>query len=328
MKMIQKKSGAGLSRSRALRAAAICLLCLAAGCGERRPIRTLRVFHAAGFTPVIEEIRADAERDLGIRMLTESSGSQTVCRKVEELGRQADLLILADSRHVSELLRDSCSWRLDFAADEVALAIGARAPFADEAESAWMDVILRDGVRIGRVDENQAPLGYRALLVLKLEERRSGRAGLAEALNARSAVVADDASRLAPLLKSGELDYAFLYRSICIAMDIRFIELPPEINLGRVDLDYSGASVTYELLGAGEKRMVTVHGAPAVWALTVPDTGADLETALSFIGYLLKERGLLLTLNGFEPLAAPVFHGPAESFEPFKEWAVRAGSLR
>ena len=298
-----------------------------AGCGRETPsTRDLRIFHAAGLTPVLDAVRGDAERDLGIRLQAEGSGSQVACRKLSELGRDADLVGVADAALVEALLNGVCSWRIDFANDEVVLAVGSRARYAGDAEEDWVSVLSGRDVRIGRVDENQGPIGYRTLLVWKLAEAR-GADGLYDKLLAKADKVVDHVTRLTPLLKNGEIDYAFVYESICIARDIRFIPLDPAINLGSRDVDYSAAEVTYDKLKAGAPETVTVRGAPVTWALSIPDRGADADLARAFVRYLLTEKASVLEKNGFAPIAPPRFFGSASAFEPFKDFCRHAGEL-
>lgn len=312
-----------------LRIALAVFLWLCAGCGERGAgsrMRRLRVFHASGLTPVLEAVREDTARELRLTLLNEASGSQVACRKVSELGRDCDLIMVADNRLVKTLLSGRCSWRIDFARDEVVLAVGARAPAANRAEEDWVSVLTQEGVRLGRVDENQGPIGYRTLLVWKLQEQLGSR-GLYETLLGRCTKVVDHVTRLTPLLKTGEIDYAFVYRSICVARDIRFIELDPRINLGADDVDYSGARVTFERLKSGERQMVTISGAPITWALSAPDAGADVEAAREFVRYLLVQRADVLARNGFRPLAKAQYYGPARLYQPFEATAERGGDL-
>lgn len=287
----------------------VCLL----GCGREADVQQLRIFHAAGLMPVLEAVREDCRTRLGIELLTEGSGSQVACRKVSELGRDCDLVMVSDAGLIAQLLAGHCSWRLDFVGDEVVLGVGLRAPNADQAEEDWTRALLGPGVRIGRVDENQGPIGYRALLVWKLREMQ-GVPGLSEQLLARTAMVVDDVGRLTPLLQSGELDYGFVYRSICIAQDVRFIELDPSINLGSPDADYSAATVTYRKLKAGAPEDVVVRGAPVTWALSIPDRGANGPLARRFIDYLLREKADVLALNGFRPIEPARFYGPRDRF--------------
>jgi len=310
-----------------------CVVLLLIGCGQRTEqggenvARDLRVFHAAGMTPVLEAIREDCQEAEGINLITEGSGSQVACRKIAELGRPCDLVMVADSALVAELLNGYCSWRLDFAKDEVVLGVGQRAPHTSEAEEDWPSVLVRDDVRIGRVDENQGPIGYRALLVWKLQESL-GSEGLSDKLTAKCDKIVDDVSKLTPLLKTGEIDYAFVYRSICIAHDIRYIELDSRVNLGSPDVDYSHASVSYRKgMGRAAEQQIVVRGAPIVWALSIPDRDADAETARDFIRYLMTERGEILDRNGFRPLRPAAFYGSAEAFSPFEDIARLRGPL-
>ena len=66
-------------------------------CPADLPCRRVRAF--------LEQVRDDCRRDLGIVLKTEGSGSQEACRKVTELGRPCDLLVLADNQLVSRAVR-------------------------------------------------------------------------------------------------------------------------------------------------------------------------------------------------------------------------------
>ncbi len=312
----------------------ICLvLCvlpgLVAGCGcePAQETERLRVFHAAGLTPLLEDVHEACRRDAGIALVAEGSGSQAACRKRTELGRPCDLLMLADNALVTTLLQDVCTWRLDFARDEVVLAVGLRAPEVAQAEEDWAQVLRRTG-RLARVDENQGPIGYRTLLVWKLEAARRGRPELYDTLVDRCDKVVDHVSRLPPLLRRGEIDYAFVYRSICIAHDLRFIPLDPAVNLGDPDRDYTSAKVTYARLQAGPQKEVEVRGRPIVWTLTVPDREADAALAARFVRYLLREHAGALDRHGFHPLSPPRFYGPEQDFAAYEAVAEHRGPLR
>jgi len=308
--------------------AGLSLLLAVTGCGKGEPKpRDLRIFHAAGFTPVLDAVRGDAEKRLSIKLLTESSGSQVACRKLTELRRECDLIILADSELVAELLKGTCSWRLDFGADEMVLGVGVRAPHASEAEQDWPSALLKPDVRLGRTDENLSPAGFRTLLVWKLQEGR-GSPGLSERLHTKCDKVVDDVARLAAMLKSGDIDYAFVYRSTCLAHDIRYVELDKAINLGAGDADYSRAEVTFEKLAAGRNEKVTVRGAPVTWTLSIPDRGADRETAARFVRYLLSEKADVLEKNGMRPIKKPAFYGTKEALQPFADFAGYGGELK
>jgi molybdate/tungstate transport system substrate-binding protein len=323
--------------SRIGRIGPICLAAavLLAGCGKDQPptklapppVTGLRIFHAAGFTSVVDALRDDAAK-AGFELKAEGSGSQLACRKITELGRQCDLVVLADRELVAGMLGGACSWRLDFATDEMVLAVGSRAPNATLAERDWPAALLAENVKLGRADENLAPVGYRTFLVWKLKEAHGGPAGLTDRLKAKCTKVLDDVGRLTPLLQTGELDYAFVYRSACIAHGVRFIGLDQAVNLGSADVDYSGAQVTFEKLKTGARETVTVKGEPICWTLAIPDRAAGAGAARRFARWMLAEKAEALRKNGLRPMEPALFYGPAEEFEPLRIFAKRAGDLK
>lgn len=311
---------------------AVLAACLA-GCGrdDNRPEpkarpTPVRVFYASGFSAVIEAVRQDAAGQ-GFELQGEGSGSQLVCRKLSDLGRDCDLVVLADNELVAGMLTGVAAWRLDFATDEMVLAVGSRAPNAELAEKDWPAALQADGVKLGRANENTAPIGYRTMLVWKLEEKR-GAAGLAEKLKTRCDKVVDDVGALVPLLKSGELDYAFVYRSTCIAQGLRFVSLAEAVNLGSTKADYSGAEVTFDKLKAGAKETVTVKGAPICWTITVPERSAQSKVGLKLTKWLLTEQGAALRKNGLRPITPTLYYGPGEPPAEIAGLCRRAGDLR
>lgn len=300
--------------------AALALLC--AGCTRAPAPRPLVIFHASSLTALLEAVRPEAETRLGTRLVLEASGSQVACRKVTELGRHADLLLLADTKLVAEMLSDVAGWRLDFAADELVLAVGARAPGVDEAEQNWPAVLTRPGVRLGRVDENLGPIGYRTLVAWQLHEDLLGPPGLAGALRGQTEKVVEHVTRLAPLLRTGEIDYGFVYRSLCHAWDLRYIRLDPRVNLGDPAGDYARAATSFRSLEGGGREL-TVRGAPIVYTLTAP--GPPSEAALAFVRHLVTANRPAMERLALRPLPRPLFYGPRQTYEQFSAFADRAG---
>ena len=216
---------------------------------------------APAFSPVWDTVRQDAEKQLNIELHGEISGSQIVCRKVTELGRQSDLMMVADNRLFKQIASSHTTFRIDFAHDEVVLGIGIRAKRVDDAEDDWVSVLLGEKIRLGRVDEDLGPIGYRTLLVWKLKEML-GHPGLMEDLKNKTEKVVEHVGHLATHLKTGDIDYGFLYRTTCIKHDIRFISLDKQINLGTTDVDYSAAEVSFKKLEAGKEVLIPVKGLP------------------------------------------------------------------
>jgi molybdate/tungstate transport system substrate-binding protein len=234
--------------------------------------------------------------------------------------------MLADNGLIGNLLKGVCSWRIDFACDSVVLAVGIRAPEVSRAEKDWSTVLADYPVRIGRANENVSPIGYRTLLVWKLEEQRR-QLKLSDRLVAKTEKVVDDVERLTPLLKQGEIDYAFVYRSTCIAHDLRYIELDRNVNLGAYDVDYQRAEVAITKQRAGRAETMTVRGTPIFWTVSIPDEGARTEAALRFLRLLLVDQVGLIEHHGLTPIPRPRFFGDQSKYTMLADVAEYAGVL-
>ncbi|MFA4986716.1 MAG: substrate-binding domain-containing protein [Candidatus Brocadiia bacterium] len=268
----------------------------------------IRIFYASGLTSLLDDYSKNSFPQWRYNALMEGSGSQAACRKLTELGRSCDLLMLADASLVSRMLPGYASFRLDFATDEIVLAVGSRAPHISEAEADWTSTLALPDVRLARVDENQAPIGYRTLLVWRLTDMTTHRqSSIYDALLAKAAPLVDDVGRLTPLLKRGEIDYAFIYKSTCVSEDIRFIKLADLVNLSSDHIDYGIAEVTFDRLKTGAKETVTMKGEPVYWTLTIPDASPNFPLAAAVVRRMLTDGRDKLSVHGFRPLAPRLY---------------------
>jgi molybdate/tungstate transport system substrate-binding protein len=302
----------------------LCTLNFSCGKQENKP-EVVTVFLAPAFSPVWDAVRQDTENQLNIKLHGEISGSQVVCRKVTELGRECDIMLVADNRLFKQIAASHTNFRIDFAHDEVVLGVGIRAKRVDEAENDWLPVLLDEHVRLGRVDENLGPIGYRTLLVWKLKEM-SGYPGLMEQLVVKTAKVVEHVGHLATNLKAGDIDYGFLYRTTCIKHDIRFIPLDEQINLGAMEVDYSMAQVSFKKLEAGKEVQIPVKGAPITYSLSIPVNAPNRKKAVEFIYSFLQKDQEKFSTHGFT-FFTPRFYGSQEDFAQFKDIVEYAGSF-
>jgi molybdate/tungstate transport system substrate-binding protein len=236
-------------------------------------------------------------------------------------------VMLADNQLVTKLLGGVCDWRIDFATDEMVLGVGVRASNVEAAEKSWPEVVLGESISLARVDENLSPIGYRTLLALKLQERLTG-GGLCDRFVAKCQKTVDDVERLPPLLKNGEVDYALMYRSTCVAHAIRYIELDKRVNLASPDIDCSGAEVRFAKLKSGAPETVVMRGAPIVWTLVQPRDAENRAAAVDFVRYFLSRKAGAMDATGFRPLKRPRFYGPPAPFERFRGLAEYGGELK
>jgi molybdate/tungstate transport system substrate-binding protein len=293
----------------------VCLALVGAGgCrpGERRAVT---VFHAASLSRALSELERRFEaREPGLDVRLEPSGSQVAARKVAELHRPADLVLSADWRVLDQLLRPRhASWVLGFAANEVVLAHGEHSPGAERlGPRSWPDVLLARGVRLGRVDERTAPLGFQTLAVWRLAELELGRPGLAAELEARCppARVVVDSEELCGLLAARSIDYAFLLRNLVEEHRLPAVRLGPELDLAEPDRAAAYARVSVPVRLKSSEAPVHLPGAPALYGLSIPVGAENPAGGLRFAEFLLSPEGQrVLERSGFKPLPPVLLSG-------------------
>ncbi len=270
------------------------------------------VFAAASLARAFSEIEEQVERqrpDLDVRV--EISGSQTAARKVAELHRRADVVATADHRVIDRILRpDHARFTARFATNAVVIAHMEHSRHTDQITADnWGEVLLRPGVRLGLVDPDQAPIGYRTLLVWKLAEAADPAwAGLAGRLRRRCAPehLVPHEGELMRLLQTRSIDYAFVYRSTAEEHNLKLVKLPASYSLGDVarDADYARAKVAVRMRG-GQAR-TTIEGAAITYGLTIPRRALNPTGAQVFVRQLLGVDGQqALQRTGFRPLVPP-----------------------
>src|SRR3954468_24442468 len=213
-----------------------------AGEGSASGKDTAVVFIAASLTNAIRPQLDSFAAARGVTLVTESGASMEHVRKLTELHRIPDLILLADDDvFPKHLAPNYTTWWADFAHNRMVVAYTDRSKGAGEiADTNWYRILTRKGVEVGRADPNLAPVGYRTLTLFALAALRYGQIDLAKRLveNAPAKNVRSNAADLAALLAAGELDYIYDYESVARAQKFRYVVMPPEIT---------GRPVTYAL---------------------------------------------------------------------------------
>jgi molybdate/tungstate transport system substrate-binding protein len=298
------------------------ILLACAGCGPASQGVTgeLTVFNAGSLAyPVRELLSAFGRAHPGVTPRQESSGSLEAARKLTELGKIPDLLAVADYNVIGKLLMPQyATWHVTFASNAMVLAYSDGSAGAGEVTGEnWWRVLLRPGVRWGSSDPALDPNGYRTLMVMQLAERHYGEPGLGRRLaGARDRrFVRPSEAQLLGLVQAGELDYAWSYRSLALTAGLRWVDLPPAIDLSDASraADYAAAVVR---LPGGQRESadsVEFRGEPIVYALTIPRGAPHPETARAFARFVLSTAGReILAKAGFRVLDRPLVTGSGE----------------
>jgi molybdate/tungstate transport system substrate-binding protein len=261
---------------------------------------TLLVYEAASLTGPMRAALDTFARRTGAVVAEEHGASLELARRITELHRIPDVIALADQEVFPEMLMPGAtSWYAAFARNRMVIAYTDRSRYAAELTPAnWRSIVLRDDVLFGRTDPALAPAGYRTLLVYKLAERFYREPGVAARLEAKTPprLQRGNATELAALLSAGELDYIIDYESLARAQNFKFIQLPPEIDLG--DPAHAAAYREATVRVWNGRDSVTRTGAPILYGISIPRAAPHVGAGLRFLEFLLDADGKAILRRG------------------------------
>lgn len=235
----------------------------------------LTVFYAASLRGVMRDLVGAFRQTyshLGVH--EEAGGSRELAYMVAHLKRKADIIFVADPLVIKDLLMpDHADWYIEFGSNPLVIAYTERSRYGDQITSDnWYQILSRRDVRIGRANEHLSPLGYRTLMAWQLadlhyQDRVDGRS-ISEAFsrNCPPAHIRPSEMEILPSLQSYDLDYIFEYRNIARSQNLKYVELPDEINLGNPDLAQWYAQAAVQISGKQRGTTMTVTGTPIRYA--------------------------------------------------------------
>lgn len=227
----------------------------------------------------------------------ELSGSRVAVGKIADQHLPADLVLTADADLIDETLRpNDAGFNVAFATNAVVLAHapGSKASAALANGTPWQTVLDDPEVRVGYADPAQAPVGYRALMALDLNDRvapdhlKSG-ARIAARLEKRN--MRDDVGKLAAALATGAVDVAFIYRSEAEQHDFAYTRLDARIDFSDQTKNDLYATARYSVPAVGPYPKREVHGSVALYGLTVPKNAEHPDMGYALARLILGPRG-------------------------------------
>ncbi len=319
---------------------------------------SLIILHAGSLSVPLDKIAENFEElNPGVTVVTESAGSRTTIRKVTELGRPCDIIGSADYKAIEELMfPDWAEWYICFAQNQMVIAYRDGAPFADDirnGERTWYDVLRNEDVTFGHANPDADPCGYRTLMVVQLAEKyyydEAEDFGLTPDVNAADLydtliavpqggtemdrgrigggwgeVVKPKSVDLLYLLESGDLDYAFEYRSVAQQHEFEYIELPTEIDLSSLEFEEFYAKAQVEVTGSEPGLTSVLTGEPIVYGLTIPRNAPHPELAIDFVEFILSSDGQAIMENCGQPAMVPaVASDPEKVPEELRDYINR-----
>jgi len=222
-------------------------------------------------------------------------------------------------------------------------------PYNEEIASGsrtWYDVLRNDPVSYGHSNPDDDPCGYRTPMVIQLaqkyyydnanefglipdpnadrlcdalipgSEHERGRVGGVNTTarpGGSEEVVRSKSVDLIASIQSGDLDYAFEYRSVAVQHGLNFIELDDAINLCQQGM-ISGTNITYEEFykEASVEIMkepgayMTKSGKAIVYGITILKDAENKDLAAEFVKLLLSHEGQDVMERNGQPFIQPV----------------------
>jgi len=256
----------------------------------------LPVFIAGSLTVPFKAVTNDYNKQYPkVEVLIEGGGSATTIRKVTELKREGGVIGSADYKIVPQLMfPDYADWYIIFASNQMVLCYTEKSKFAKKINAKnWYQLLQKNGVTYGRSDPDQDPCGYRTLMVWQLAEKHYKVPGIHDKLfGAKGDTMRAKSVDLIALLQSGDLDYAFEYDSVAKQHGLKYIQLPEKINLSSAKHEAFYAQAKVSIKGKKPGETIDLTGEPILYAITIPKNYPDQKKALSFVGFLLSEKGI------------------------------------
>lgn len=296
--------------------------------------------------PFTEVEKAYEAQNPHVDVLTQGHGSVQVIRRVTELEDEADVVAVADHSLIPAMMYDVkmpdsdsgyANWYVKFASNTLGLAYTSDSRYADEIDvDNWYEIVSRPDVRLGVPDPRFDACGYRTLMACWLAgplyedndifhnvlgefeypiepqvKDRKCTILVPEIVRGQKVSVRGSSVVLLGILESGDIDYAFEYKSVAQQRDLYFIEFPPEINLGSNafrDLGYDlSVSIDYRRFASVIPDFVCQE---ILYGVTIPENSPHPEEALDYVRFLLGAEGQRIFAEQHQPFRSLVADNP------------------
>jgi len=307
----------------------IALLCVTSGCSSDvdQEKTVLKVLPAGSLLQPFEEVeRVFETQHPDVDVQVEGHGSIQVIRQVTDLHRPIDVVAVADASLIPDLMfrTDSTTGAnftdsfTPFATNAMVIAYTNKSRYADEiTPENWYQVLSRPDVRIGISNPMLDAAGYRSIMVALLADQYYQNSTLFPVLigshftpplmvedeggiatvrlpevlrpSDEKLVIRDGSIFVLSHLEAGGIDYVFEYRSVAEGHNLRWINLPQEIDLSSPDYAEGYGKVRVIL---GFQRFSAIGqdrtGQPIVYAVTIPNTAPNPVLAQEFADFAVQ----------------------------------------
>ncbi len=264
-------------------------------------------------------------------------GSSAAIKQVTNLHKPADIVVSADYSLIdSQLIPTYASWNLQYAHNDLVIAYTAKSKNSTELNSTnWYKIMNQTNVTIGLSDPNSDPAGYRSVMMLQLADAyyndgsifsslignntaiTSAKNGTGYVISSPSSanptskvIIRSDAATLMPLLESGTVDYAIVYKNIAAqqaSSGVKYMPLPGELALNNTTYapQYKGITLIQDSDSANTTQRTLVKLSAIVYGITVLNNAPDKTLATQYVQLLLSPQGTQIITNSFQDPISP-----------------------
>ena len=277
----------------------------------------LIIFHAGSLSVPIKEIAVEFNKIYpNVKILAESAGSVASARKITDLNRPCDIMASSDYSVIDKMLIPRyADWAIKFASNEMAIVYSGKSRYADKINSNnWYETLMKPDVAFGRADPNSDPCGYRTVMILQLAEKYYKKPGLAKNIMEKD----KEFNRpkevdLLALLESESIDYIFIYRSVAIQHNLKYLVLPDQVNLKNPAYASLYATAKVEINGNKPGAKEEMSGEPMIYGVTILKDAPNKAAAEAFVAFLLsKNQGMKIMEKNGQPSVIPM---PVQNFD-------------
>lgn len=283
-------------------------------CSTKKPAEQIIIFHAGSMSyPLRSVLEGFKLENPEISILYEAAGSVASARKVTELKRPADILILADYQIIDQMLiPDYSNFNIHFATNSIGLAYNRDSRYSENINAVnWHEILQLPDVKTGIADPQADPCGYRTRMLLQLAEKMYSDSLLElSILSKKKFYQRPKETDLIALLETRTIDYVFIYESIAHQHGLEFLALSDSLNLSQNALNTWYKNAEIKLRGEHPGEETTLKGEAITYGLTILNNAPNKKSAYKFVNWLLQsEKGILLLKNaGLKPLFPAQVH--------------------
>lgn len=290
------------------------------------------IFHAGSLSvPFSEMAKAFEKKYPQYDVIREAAGSRACARKITDLHKKADIMASADYKVIDNLLMPKyAKFNILFATNEMVIAYTPKSRYANIInQNNWTKILLKPDVKVGHSNPNLDPCGYRSVLVAKLAGIYYKKPDFYKNLlgygdfykngeENPKIIVRPKETDLLGLLEAGAFDYLFIYKSVAIQHHLKFIQLPPQINLGSKKYTNYYKQASFKVTGKKPGTYIVKHGAPMVYGITMVQNSKEglppnEKGAELFLKFVLSPQGeAIMKKNGQGVINPPVIEGKWE----------------